>query len=116
LILNLHGFDKEGWAPLCSDYLDLLLARFSRLENLTILPLAEVLNKSKTDNPEEVPEADQIKLLKKGDHVVTNKFENGGKGFYLKNCGFSNDNTSIGTVFKRKELNRAPKVNFSLLE
>ena len=41
---------------------------------------------------------------------------NEGTGFYLKNCGFSSENTSIGTVFKRKELNKAPKINFSSLE
>ena len=38
------------------------------------------------------------------------------QGFYLKNCGFSNDKVDIGTLFTRKKLLEAPKVDFRLLE
>ena len=37
-------------------------------------------------------------------------------GFYLKNCGFTNDKTSIGTMFSRTKLNIAPNMNFKTLE
>jgi len=37
-------------------------------------------------------------------------------GFYLKNCGFTNDNTAMGTVLNRKKSGIAPRINFSLLE
>lgn len=40
--------------------------------------------------------------------------ENG--GFYLKNCGFSNDNVAINTVFQRNALGIAPDIDFSSLE
>ncbi len=39
-----------------------------------------------------------------------------GLGFYLKNCGLTNDHTPIGTVFQRKKLNQEPEINFTLLE
>lgn len=48
LILNLHGLDEEGWGPISSVYLDRLLARLTKLDNLAILPIAEVLKKVKT--------------------------------------------------------------------
>ncbi len=38
------------------------------------------------------------------------------QGFYLKNCGFSNDKVDIGTIFTRKKLLKAPAIDFSLLE
>ena len=39
-----------------------------------------------------------------------------GIGFYLKNCGLTNDNTPIGSEFERKKLNIAPNINFELLD
>ncbi len=41
---------------------------------------------------------------------------NEGAGFYLRNCGFSNDHTPIGSLFQRKQLNRAPNIHFTALE
>jgi len=37
-------------------------------------------------------------------------------GFYLKNCGFTNDLTTIGTTLKRTKLNVPPSINFDDLE
>lgn len=37
-------------------------------------------------------------------------------GFYLKNCGLTNDNTPMGTLFQRKKLGKKPKIDFTLLE
>lgn len=38
-------------------------------------------------------------------------------GFYLKNCGFTNDNkVSINSRFERNKLGIAPKIDFTLLE
>jgi len=37
-------------------------------------------------------------------------------GFYLKNCGFTNDNTPIGTLFKRTKLGIEPTIDFFDLE
>jgi hypothetical protein len=37
-------------------------------------------------------------------------------GFYLKNCGFTNDITNIGTTLKRTKLNVPPSINFDELE
>jgi len=36
-------------------------------------------------------------------------------GFYLKNCGFTNDNAIIGSEFERNKLNKEPEVDFSEL-
>lgn len=36
--------------------------------------------------------------------------------FYLKNCGFSNDNVLIDSRFARNKLHHAPKIDFNLLE
>lgn len=36
--------------------------------------------------------------------------------FYLKNCGFFNENTQIGEIFKRKSTGRKPIIDFSELE
>lgn len=41
---------------------------------------------------------------------------NEGAGFYLKNCGLTNDHTAMESKFKRKKLNIVPKVKFNLLE
>ncbi|UBM58388.1 DUF3472 domain-containing protein [Marinilongibacter aquaticus] len=35
----------------------------------------------------------------------------GSKGFYLKNCGFFNDNTEMGSMFTREALNTHPLIN-----
>jgi len=37
-------------------------------------------------------------------------------GFYLKNCGFTDDFTVIGTQLSRTKLNTQPKINFNSLE
>lgn len=38
------------------------------------------------------------------------------EGFYLKNCGFTNDKVEIGTVFKRAKSTKPPSIDFSTLE
>jgi len=38
LILNLHGLDEEGWGPISASYLDELLQRLSRIDQLAVLP------------------------------------------------------------------------------
>jgi hypothetical protein len=38
------------------------------------------------------------------------------QGFYLKNCGFTNDKTTIGKLFKRVSQNTPPNINFKTLE
>lgn len=43
LILNLHGLDDEGWGPVSSGYLDDLLKRLVKLDNLEILPAGVAL-------------------------------------------------------------------------
>ena len=37
-------------------------------------------------------------------------------GFYLKNCGFTNDHTTIGTLFSRTKLSIQPIINFNDLD
>ena len=37
-------------------------------------------------------------------------------GFYLMNCGFTNDHTTIGTMFTRATLSVSPIINFNNLE
>lgn len=37
-------------------------------------------------------------------------------GFYLMNCGFTNDHTTIGTVFSRTKLGIPPNINFKDLK
>jgi peptidoglycan/xylan/chitin deacetylase (PgdA/CDA1 family) len=44
LILNLHGLDNEGWGPISTKYLDVLLKRLVNIENLAILPTGKALN------------------------------------------------------------------------
>ncbi len=41
---------------------------------------------------------------------------NEGAGFFLRNCGFTNDHTPIGTLFQREKGNRTPSINFMELE
>lgn len=41
---------------------------------------------------------------------------NEGSGFYLKNCGLTNDHTTIGTLLERKKLNKPPKIDFNSLD
>ena len=36
--------------------------------------------------------------------------------FYLKNCGFTNDRTTISTKLERQKTNIAPKIIFDSLE
>lgn len=43
LILNLHGLDEEGWGPVSSKYLDKLLKRLSKMDQVAVLPTCEVL-------------------------------------------------------------------------
>jgi len=37
-------------------------------------------------------------------------------GFFLQNCGFTNDNSPIDTLFRRTELRQPPNINFEDLE
>ena len=37
-------------------------------------------------------------------------------GFFLRNCGFTNENTPIGTLFIRKAQNLEPQINFEELD
>jgi len=43
LIYNLHGLDDEGWGPIRAEYLESLLGRLVRIENLKILPVGKSL-------------------------------------------------------------------------
>ena len=45
LILNLHGFDNEGWGPVRTSYFDKLLKRLVKVEYLDILPTGMALKK-----------------------------------------------------------------------
>jgi peptidoglycan/xylan/chitin deacetylase (PgdA/CDA1 family) len=45
LIYNLHGLDDEGWGPIRAEYLESLLGRLVRIENLKILPVGKSLRK-----------------------------------------------------------------------
>ena len=45
LIINLHGLDDEGWGPISSKYLDGLLKRCRKIENLEVVPTGEVVNR-----------------------------------------------------------------------
>ena len=47
LILNVHGLDNEGWGPISTSFLQRLLKRLVKLENLEILPTGYVLNRIK---------------------------------------------------------------------
>jgi hypothetical protein len=43
LLYNLHGLDDEGWGPIRAEYLEALLARLVKIENLEILPTGQAL-------------------------------------------------------------------------
>lgn len=43
LIYNVHGLDDEGWGPIRADYLNGLLARLVKIENLMVLPVGKAL-------------------------------------------------------------------------
>ena len=43
LIYNLHGLDDEGWGPIRAEYLEALLARLVKIENLEVLPVGKAL-------------------------------------------------------------------------
>ena len=43
LIYNLHGLDDEGWGPIRAEYLEGLLARSVKIENLKVLPVGKAL-------------------------------------------------------------------------
>jgi len=43
-VYNTHGLDDEGWGPMSSGLLDELLARFSELKNVEVLPVIPALN------------------------------------------------------------------------
>ena len=42
-IFNTHGLDGEGWGPMTSGYLDDLLGRMSKLENVAVIPVGVAL-------------------------------------------------------------------------
>jgi peptidoglycan/xylan/chitin deacetylase (PgdA/CDA1 family) len=48
LILNLHGFDNEGWGPVSTKYYDGLLKKLVNINHVKILPEAEVLKLEST--------------------------------------------------------------------
>jgi hypothetical protein len=43
LIYNLHGLDDEGYGPIRADYLDLLLARLTAIDSVTVMPTAKAM-------------------------------------------------------------------------
>ena len=45
-IFNAHGLDGEGWGPLSSSYLDELLDRLTRIDQLQVLPVGRALARS----------------------------------------------------------------------
>ena len=44
LLYNLHGLDEEGWGPIRAEYLDGLLARLSKTNDVVILPVGKALS------------------------------------------------------------------------
>lgn len=50
LILNTHGLDNEGWGPLSEKYLNTLISRLVKIDNLDIKPTAEVILRSVNKN------------------------------------------------------------------
>ena len=46
LIYNVHGLDNEGWGPIRAEYLEALLARLVRIEDLDVLPVGRALAQS----------------------------------------------------------------------
>jgi peptidoglycan/xylan/chitin deacetylase (PgdA/CDA1 family) len=45
LIYNVHGLDEEGWGPIRAAYLESLLERLSKYDDITILPVGRALSK-----------------------------------------------------------------------
>ena len=45
LILNLHGLDEEGWAPVSTVYLDKLLKRLVKIDFLAVEPTGAVVKR-----------------------------------------------------------------------
>jgi peptidoglycan/xylan/chitin deacetylase (PgdA/CDA1 family) len=45
LILNLHGLDEEGWGPIQSSFLQVLLDKLVKIDYLDILPVGMALKK-----------------------------------------------------------------------
>ena len=45
LIVNTHGLDEEGWAPVSRDYLHRVLERLVELEHVAVLNVTEVLDR-----------------------------------------------------------------------
>jgi hypothetical protein len=43
LIYNVHGLEDEGWGPIRAEYLEALLARLVRIENVNLLPVGRAL-------------------------------------------------------------------------
>lgn len=46
MILNTHGLDQEGWGPLSTGYLEALIARLVKFDQLEIMPTGAVLKRS----------------------------------------------------------------------
>jgi hypothetical protein len=44
LIYNVHGLDDEGWGPIRAAYLESLLERLSKLDDVSILPVGRALS------------------------------------------------------------------------
>ena len=45
LIYNLHGLDDEGWGPIRAVYLEKLLERLTKREDVEVLPVGQALHK-----------------------------------------------------------------------
>ena len=43
LIYNAHGLDDKGWGSIRAEYLEALLARLVKIENLEVLPVGKAL-------------------------------------------------------------------------
>jgi peptidoglycan/xylan/chitin deacetylase (PgdA/CDA1 family) len=43
LIYNTHGLDDEGWGPIRANYLETLLEKLTKMNNVKILPVGEAL-------------------------------------------------------------------------
>lgn len=46
LILNLHGLENEGWAPISSKFLTGLLGRMTETEHVSVLPVQTILRQT----------------------------------------------------------------------
>lgn len=47
MVLNLHGLDKEGWGPISTGYLDKLLKKLVKIDYLEVMPVGEVLKRTR---------------------------------------------------------------------